>query len=46
MIIAGSGNLQWHDGSALLSGAGEVANSIVQPTDPEWNPLNVKAHTS
>ena len=28
-------------GSALLSAAGEVANSIVHLTDPEWNPLNI-----
>ena len=42
MIIVGSGTtLQWHDGSALLSAAGEVANSIVHPTDPEWNPLDI-----
>ena len=41
MIIVGSGALQRRDGSALLSAAGEVANSIVRPTDPEWNPLNI-----
>ena len=41
MIIVGSGALQRRDGSALLSAAGEVASSIVRPTDPEWNPLNI-----
>ena len=41
MIIVGSGALQRRDGSALLSAAGEVASSIVHPTDTEWNPLNI-----
>ena len=37
----GSGTIQRHNGSTLLSIAGEVANSTVLPTDPEWHPLDI-----